>query len=39
MMANSFKLSEILQNHTQLVDGKIFLSVTQNVEFPLNQAV
>lgn len=38
-MADSFRLSEILQNHMQLVDGKIFYSVTQNVEFPLNQAV
>lgn len=35
-MADKLKLSEILQNHTQLVDSKILHSVTQNVKFPLN---
>lgn len=38
-MAKKFKLSEILQNHTQLLDSKILHSVTQNVEFPLNWVV
>lgn len=38
-MADSFRLREILQNHVQLIDSEVFHSVTQNVEFPLNQAV
>lgn len=37
-MIGSFRESEIWQNHNQLVDGKIFHSVTQNAGLPLNQA-
>lgn len=37
-MTDHFKVNEIWQNRNQLVDGKIFHSVIQNAEFPLNQA-
>lgn len=38
-MIGSFRDSEIWQNPIQLVDGKIFHSMIQKTEFPLNQAI